>query len=51
MSHSESLELERLAVKYSPEIHRAIPWMTDDEARGHLTYLRRIDAEARGRDD
>lgn len=51
MNRSESLELERLAAKHSPEIHRAIPWMTDNEARGHLAYLRRIEAETGGRHD
>lgn len=51
MNRSESLELERLAVKHSPEIHRAIPWMTDEEARGHLNYLRRIDSDSGCRDD
>lgn len=51
MSRSDSLELERLAAKHSPEIHRALPYLTDDEARGHLAYLRRIDTQSGGLDD
>lgn len=36
------LELERLAHRYSVEIVRQIPYMTEGEALGHLRYLRRI---------
>jgi hypothetical protein len=43
MTRQQWIELERLAVKHSPDILRAIPYMTDDEARGNLAYLRRID--------
>lgn len=46
MSHSDLTELECLAVKHSPEIHRGIPYMTHDELAGQLAYLRRIDREA-----
>lgn len=47
MTHSELLELEHLAVRHSAEIHRALPYLTDEEAQGHLAYLRRIDREAK----
>jgi hypothetical protein len=47
MSPSQWLELRHLAAKYSPEILRAVPYMTDDEAYGNLAFLRRIDDEQR----
>ena len=45
MTRADLLELERLAVRYSSEIHRGIPYFNDDEVRGHLAYLRRIELE------
>lgn len=45
MSRQQWIELEELAAKHSAEILRAIPYMTEGEARGNLEYLRRIDAE------
>ena len=48
MGRDQLLELETLAARHSPEILRMLPYLTLAELRGHLAYLRRLEAESDG---